>query len=73
MGHFIENRMGSYYSFDTAGHSLGYYASDLGNSGEVYIIENSDSIIKGTFYFQAVDTGGNVINVNNGYFNLRRD
>lgn len=73
MGHNIVNRLGIYYSFDTSGRSLSYFASSLGNSGEVYILQNDDTIIRGTFYFQAVDTAGNVINVNNGYFNMRRN
>jgi hypothetical protein len=73
MGHGIYNREGTYASIDSNGHSFGAYTSYQGNSGEVYIIENDSAFIRGTFYFQGVDSLGDVINVNNGYFYLHKN
>lgn len=44
------------------------YFSYLGNSGEVQILENDNTAIRGTFYFQGINSTGSVINVSNGYF-----
>lgn len=46
------------------------YFSYLGNSGGVEITENDSAWFKGLFYFQGVDSLGNIINVTNGYFNI---
>ncbi len=55
---------------DTVGSSKDYYASYLGNSGEVYITENDSACIKGLFYFQGVTTDGRLVTVSNGSFNI---
>jgi hypothetical protein len=53
------------------------YSSALGNVGEVYIIENDSSHttksrIKGKFYFQAIDGTGKIVNVTEGWFNVKK-
>ena len=57
---------------DSTGVADSYYYSYLGNSGEVYITENDSAYIKGLFYFEGVSTNGNIVAVNNGYFNIKK-
>jgi hypothetical protein len=52
--------------------SGGWYQSALGNSGEVYMIENDSARITGKFYFQGVNASGAINNVTNGYFNISK-
>ena len=60
----------------TVGDSIGgyYYTyySFLGNSGEVKILENDSAYIKGLFYCKCLTPNGQVVAVNNGYFNVRK-
>ncbi|MCW3122910.1 MAG: hypothetical protein JWQ38_2402 [Flavipsychrobacter sp.] len=49
-----------------------YYASYLGNSGEVKITENDSAYIRGLFYFQGVTTEGKLVTVSNGVFNIKK-
>lgn len=70
MGYKVSSRYASY--IDSASSLSGYYFSYLGNSGEVYMVENDSAIIKGMFYFQGVTTDGKLINVSNGYFNIAK-
>ena len=51
---------GAYYS----------YSSVYGNSGEVQIVENDSARIKGYFYAKCLTPSGQVLVINNGYFNL---
>ena len=53
------------------------YTSAAGNVGELYLIQNDDftgplARIKGKFYFQAVDTSGKIVNVTEGWFNIKK-
>ena len=57
---------------DSIGNATSYYESELGNSGELLMLENDSVTIKGLFYFQGVNIYGNVINVTNGYFNVSK-
>ena len=50
--------------------STGSYESVLGNSGGLFMLQNDSLGIKGLFYFQGIDTKGDVINITNGYFNI---
>jgi len=55
---------------DTTGEK-NIHISYFGNSGEVQILQNNPVAMKGTFYFQAIDSAtGDVVNVYNGYFNV---
>ena len=57
---------------DSIGSYAGVYSSALGNSGELYMIENDSAIIKGKFYCQEVNGAGDIINFTNGWFNLKK-
>jgi hypothetical protein len=48
------------------------YYSYIGNSGEVKITENDSAYIKGLFYFQGVNSKGQIVNVTNGYFKIAK-
>jgi hypothetical protein len=47
-----------------------FYTSALGNSGEMYQIENDSAFFKGKFYFQAVNGSGDIVNFTEGWFDL---
>ncbi len=49
-----------------------FYQSALGNSGEMYQVQNDTAVFKGKFYFQAVNGKGQIINFSNGWFNLNK-
>ncbi len=66
---YIENNTGT-KNPDTI--AMNTYASYLGNSGGVKIVENDSAFIKGLFYFQGVTTGGKLVTVKNGYFNVSK-
>ncbi len=57
---------------DSVGGAYYTYYSFLGNSGEVKIIENDSAYIKGLFYCKGVTPSGQVVAINNGYFNIRK-
>jgi hypothetical protein len=57
---------------DSSALPVNAYYSYLGNSGEVQILENNNAFIKGTFYFQGINSAGTVVNVTNGYFNIAK-
>ena len=59
----------SYYA-DSVGSLLGYYRSDLGNSGEIKIVENDSAVISGLFYYEGVTPGGQIASIKNGYFKI---
>ncbi len=72
------NKVGKIYAtvFDSV-LSKNYFQSIIGNSGRVYIIRNdgySDTArLIGRFYFNCRDTvSGTVINVTEGYFNIKK-
>ena len=80
MGYHIYNRWGGYYSLlvpnpfaaPTAVTGPYIYLSNIGNSGEVKILTNDSASIKGQFYFQGVNSKGQIMNITNGYFNISK-
>ena len=48
------------------------YSSALGNSGELYMTANDTVNFDGKFYFQAINSKGDIINISNGTFNYHR-
>ena len=57
---------------DSVGSSYYSYPSYLGNSGEVYITENDSAFIRGMFYCEGVTPSGQIVAINNGYFNIAK-
>jgi hypothetical protein len=80
MGYHIYNRWGAYYTFafgdpfaePSTDIAPFIYYSHLGNSGEIKILTNDSASIKGQFYFQGVNSKGQVMNITNGYFNISK-
>jgi hypothetical protein len=78
MGHLQYNVQGAYELGDSVKGPGGNvyvpglytYSSLAGNSGELYMLQNDTAVISGKFYFQGVDTAGNIVSVLNGYFNV---
>lgn len=78
MGYHVYDKFGLYIDSlgpdplksPNAANAAHYYISYLGNSGEVKVLENDSAYIKGVFYFQGVNSKGQIINVTNGYFKL---
>jgi hypothetical protein len=68
MGYKQYNRMGSWV--DSFNHRPDAFSSVLGNSGGLYMITNDSLTFTGKFYFQSVDSAGNVDNITNGSFIL---
>ena len=63
------------YYTDSFGDANSYYFSDLGNSGGLYMLKNDTVLggyISGLFYFQGINSRGQVINISNGYFNVQK-
>jgi len=58
------------YMDSFGGPSADFYASYLGNSGGLYMLQNDTVAIKGLFYFLGVNATGGVRNVLHGYFNI---
>jgi hypothetical protein len=48
------------------------FYSNLGNSAGLKMLRNDSAGIQGLFYAKAVDAKGRVVNVSNGYFNLKK-
>jgi hypothetical protein len=69
MGYKQYNTTGTYFPDSTL---TNYYYSALGNSGELYMQKNDTVNFQGRFYFQAVNTKSQVVNISNGYFNLKK-
>lgn len=65
---YTDSMMGSFYSFSFFNPK--FYSSSLGNSGEVYVTENDSAFLKGEFYFQGKNINGDIICIDNGYFNV---
>ncbi|PQJ09207.1 hypothetical protein CJD36_020695 [Flavipsychrobacter stenotrophus] len=58
---------------DSIGSSAITYYSNLGNVGQVQILRNDPLRIIGKFHFQALNmANGTVINVSNGWFNIKK-
>ncbi len=57
---------------DSFGNVDSYYFSVLGNSGGVWISQNDSAVIKGKFYFQGVNSRGQVMNITHGHFNVSK-
>lgn len=70
MGKLQYNTEGSYITIDST--SATVYTSVLGNSGELNMQQNDTAIFQGRFYFQALTSTGQVMVVNNGYFDLHK-
>ena len=67
------NTLRSMIFYDSMATGPKAYSSAIGNIGQVYILQNDSSRIKGKFHFQALDSiGGNVINVSEGWFNVNK-
>ncbi len=49
-----------------------FYISSLGNSGEVYVTENDSAFLKGEFYFQGKNNKGDIVCIDNGFFNISK-
>jgi len=73
MGYNNHITYGHYTNNDSAALPVNAYWSYVGNSGEVQILENDPVYIRGTFYFQGINSTGDVINVTNGYFYIKKD
>ncbi len=67
---YTDSMPGSFSSFSY--NNPKFYISSLGNSGEVYIAENDSAFIKGEFYFQGKNNKGDIICIDNGYFNIAK-
>jgi len=57
---------------DSIGAPAKQYYSYLGNVGEVLILQNDNSRFRGMFYFQGVNNAGEIVNITNGYFNVKK-
>jgi len=64
-----ETNMGTWID-SVGGPATGYYFSYLGNSGEVYVVENDSAYLKGYFYFAGVSDSGKLVSIENGYFKI---
>jgi len=73
MGSKIKSTFALTADLDTLYRELHVHYSYFGNSGEVQILENDATAIRGTFYFQAIDSLGDVQNVSDGYFWIKKD
>ena len=73
MGYQNKTRYGVWSSNDSSALPVNAYYSYLGNSGQVQILENDSAFIKGTFYFQGINSAGTVVNVSDGYFYIRKN
>lgn len=66
----------NYNRFATFGDSVNgdfpIYRSQLSNSGGVLILQNDSLKFKGKFYFKGVTTDGKIVNITNGYFDLKK-
>lgn len=60
------------YIFDSTFTNVKYYSSVLGNSGQMYMINNDTTRFMCKFYAQMVDTAGNIANIANGYINIEK-
>jgi len=61
----------SYY-VDSIGYAPGYYQSQLGNSGEIKIVQNDSNYIVGQFYYKGVNVNGKAASITNGYFKISK-
>jgi hypothetical protein len=61
----------SYYT-DSSSYGLGYYQSNLDNSGEINIIENDTAVIIGKFYYKGANILGQEVSIKNGYFKISK-
>jgi len=57
---------------DSVGGQYNVYSSTLGNSGEVNMLINNNDTISGQFYCEGITNSGDIVAINNGYFNLKK-
>jgi hypothetical protein len=73
LGHNVMKTKALFVDNDSAADPVNHtFYSYNGNSGEIQILQNDTSRIKGLFYFQGVNANNGVVNVSNGYFNIKK-
>lgn len=66
-----DNKKRFSYYMDSA-NTGGVYFSNLDNSGEIKIVQNDSSIIKGLFYYKGHNGNGKEVSIKNGYFKINK-